>query len=219
MPANDTSTWWYVLNGDRKGPVSDPDLHNLLISGTLNAKSLVWKAGMGEWQPAGEVSDLGPILALQPPPVPPTQQRSAPRSWRSLRRHLGSTVALVVGCLALVGGLASIAGGGNGSALIGGLVMILGAFAYRSAKKRKLGEVQPNIKRRVVEYGLLLLIVLIIVSQNNFMHRFVTDPVPNLLIPAWAVLAYLIVIAIPNKLSQSKTNGRTRARDDEPETA
>jgi GYF domain 2 len=67
------STWWYASDGERKGPVSDNDLHRLLISGTLTSSSLVWKEGMGGWQPAAQVEGLAPMLASLPPEVPTPQ--------------------------------------------------------------------------------------------------------------------------------------------------
>jgi uncharacterized membrane protein YhaH (DUF805 family) len=57
------STYWYVQNGERRGPVSDDDLHRLLINGTLTPSALVWKPGMETWQPATQVDALAPVLA------------------------------------------------------------------------------------------------------------------------------------------------------------
>ena len=65
------STWWYVSGSERMGPVSDDDLHRLLISGTITSSSLVWKTGMAGWQPAAEVEGLAPMLASLPPELPP----------------------------------------------------------------------------------------------------------------------------------------------------
>jgi GYF domain 2 len=141
------STWRYVLNGERKGPVSDDNLYHLLISGTLMPRSLVWKVGMEDWQAAAEVDALGPMLDSLPPHVPNAPQGGMAGAWRRARRHLGSSIALVLGCLAFVGGLAGVAKGGTEGTLIGASVMILGATAYRSAKKRKLGEVKSTVMR------------------------------------------------------------------------
>ena len=70
-----------------------------------------------------------------------------PRRWW---RHLGSSIAFGLGCIAVIAGLAGIAHYADdpqmsflkGGTLLAGVVMILGAVAYRSAKERKLGE--PN---------------------------------------------------------------------------
>jgi GYF domain 2 len=70
------------------GPVSDDDLHRLLISGTITSSSLVWKTGMAGWQPAAEVEGLAPMLASLPPELPPelppdqeTPERTETFSW------------------------------------------------------------------------------------------------------------------------------------------
>jgi len=75
--------------------------------------------------------------------------------------------------------------------------MILGALAYRSAKKRKLGEVKSTLTRQLVEVALLLGICVVVLGQNNLKTLIATDPVPNFVIPLWAIIAYLIAAFIP----------------------
>ncbi len=126
--------------------------------------------------------------------VPPTKsaqrQTTTASTWGG--RHLGSTVALAFGCLYFISAWAEPSAG-----IIAGPVMILGALAYRSAKKRKLGEVKSTPIRQVVEIALLLLISVMILAQNNVLHLIETDPVPNLLIPVGAILAYLVITLMP----------------------
>lgn len=191
------SGWWYIVNGQRIGPVSDDDLHHLLASNTLTPSTFVWKAGMEEWRAAAEVDALDKMFDLVPPQVV-----SKGGTWARVRTHLGSSTALVLGCLGFVGGLSAVTKGGPGGTLIGALVMILGALAYRSAKKRKLGEVKSTATRLILEITMLLLIVLIIALQNDLAQLIVTDPIPNALIPLWAILAYLI--AIPKSVMRSQ---------------
>jgi hypothetical protein len=194
--------WWYILNDERKGPVSYDDLYQLLISDTLTPSSLVWKAGMKEWQTAAKVDDLVAMFDSLPPQVPKISQSKRTWPWEG-RRHLGSTIALGIGGCGLVGGLAAAAKGQLGT-LIAATVMILGALAYRSAKKRKLGEVRSTITRLILEFTLLLLIALIILLQNNLKQLIATDPVPNGVIPLWAILAYLIIVALPKSLMRAQ---------------
>jgi len=54
-----------------------------------------------------------------------------------MKRHIGSTIALVLGFLLLAIGAAK-----PSSLLITGPIIILGALAFCSAKKRMLGEVK-----------------------------------------------------------------------------
>ena len=37
-------------------------------------------------------------------------------------------------------------------------------------------------------------------AQNNLKNLIATDPVPNLIIPLWAILAYLIMALMPKRL-------------------
>jgi hypothetical protein len=41
--------------------------------------------------------------------------------------------------------------------------------------------------------------------QNNLKYLIVTDPVPNAVIPIWAILAYLAIVIMP------KSDGRKTA--------
>lgn len=43
--------WFYALNGERLGPVTDSQLDELVRSGSINTATLVWREGMANWQP------------------------------------------------------------------------------------------------------------------------------------------------------------------------
>ena len=43
--------WYYALDGRQAGPVSEPELGQLLRSGTIDAATLVWREGMKDWIP------------------------------------------------------------------------------------------------------------------------------------------------------------------------
>jgi hypothetical protein len=126
--------------------------------------------------------------------------------WRRVRRQLGSSIAFLIGCLAVIAGLSGlaqtvdnphVAGTQKLDTLIGGVVMILGALAYRSAKKPKLGEAKWILTRRFLEIALLVLICVLILAQNNLSYLIATDPVPNLIVPIWAIVAYLVIAFMP----------------------
>jgi hypothetical protein len=95
------------------------------------------------------------------------QGEQQPWQWRREVKHLGSTVVLFLGGLAFIGAASRI---GNGDpvapgVLKAGLVLILGALVYRSAKRRRLGEVASTSARRVLEgiaIGLMFLSVLLL---------------------------------------------------------
>lgn len=39
-------------------------------SGQLTKETLVWKAGMSDWQKAGEVQEISSVFGMTPPPIP-----------------------------------------------------------------------------------------------------------------------------------------------------
>ena len=50
--------WHYGHDGQRFGPVSIEELRQLVASGMLCADDLVWRTGLDEWTPAGQVSGV-----------------------------------------------------------------------------------------------------------------------------------------------------------------
>ncbi|MDX5459597.1 SPFH domain-containing protein [Micromonospora tulbaghiae] len=63
---------WYVgVGGQRQGPYDLGGLAEQAGAGALAADTLVWRAGMAQWQPAGQVPELASVLASVPPPLPP----------------------------------------------------------------------------------------------------------------------------------------------------
>ncbi len=70
--------------------------------------------------------------------------------------------------------------------------MIFGALAYRSAKKRMLGQVAATTRRRIAEGIALTLIVMTLWFQRSAI-LYATDNAPYLVIPVWSILAYAFV--------------------------
>ncbi len=63
---------WYVgVGGQRQGPYDLGALAEQANAGALGADTLVWRTGMAQWRPAGQVPELASVLASVPPPLPP----------------------------------------------------------------------------------------------------------------------------------------------------
>jgi hypothetical protein len=107
-----------------------------------------------------------------------------------MKKHLGSTVALILGALTFVAGITQQ----QGNLLIAGPIILVGAFAYRSAKKRNLGEVKNSLLRKIIEAVGVIAIIVAVLLQNDLKRLIATDPFPNLIIPLWAIIAYVIVV-------------------------
>jgi hypothetical protein len=65
------SQWYYAQHNERKGPVPEEQLKQLVASGALKPTDLVWKTGMAAWRPASEVQALFGTVEDEPPPIPP----------------------------------------------------------------------------------------------------------------------------------------------------
>uniref|UniRef100_UPI0005254158 SPFH domain-containing protein n=1 Tax=Catenuloplanes japonicus TaxID=33876 RepID=UPI0005254158 len=68
-PLPGTAAEWFVgVGGQQQGPF---DLAGLGRVDGITRETLVWKAGMAAWTPAGQVPELAPVFANVPPPLPP----------------------------------------------------------------------------------------------------------------------------------------------------
>lgn len=52
--------WHYAEGSTQRGPVSEEEFNSLIAQGVITAETLVWRAGMSDWLPYGQV---------QPPPA------------------------------------------------------------------------------------------------------------------------------------------------------
>lgn len=63
--------WYYVHAGKQAGPVDDAGLEQLRRVGTVQLDTLIWREGMAEWRPFGEVKPELVPAALPEPVAPP----------------------------------------------------------------------------------------------------------------------------------------------------
>jgi len=61
--------WYYAESGQQVGPYSENEMRSLLENGKISAETAVWKNGMGEWQPMGQISEFAQPSEAPPPPV------------------------------------------------------------------------------------------------------------------------------------------------------
>lgn len=71
-PLPQAPSFYVVINGQQAGPFDTATLQQYVQSGQLTRDTLVWKAGMANWDKAGSVGDLSSLFAAMPPPLPPT---------------------------------------------------------------------------------------------------------------------------------------------------
>jgi uncharacterized RDD family membrane protein YckC len=54
-------SWYYAVNGQHAGPVEDAELQQMAMTGTVNASTLVWRAGMDTWTAFGSLAATAPV--------------------------------------------------------------------------------------------------------------------------------------------------------------
>ena len=62
--------WYYAKNNRQEGPVPGEALRAMIGSGEVAPTDLVWREGMAEWSPAGEVTELTGDGSGQTIPIP-----------------------------------------------------------------------------------------------------------------------------------------------------
>jgi hypothetical protein len=61
------STWYYVADGQRRGPVTKEEVDQLLLNEMIRADTLICKLGTEAWQPVADVQDFESTQASMPP--------------------------------------------------------------------------------------------------------------------------------------------------------
>ncbi|HEY8688546.1 MAG TPA: GYF domain-containing protein [Chitinophagaceae bacterium] len=62
--------WWYSLNNEQKGPVSQEELNVLVNQNSINPSTLVWKEGLQSWINFTDINGAVDNVS-QSPPLPP----------------------------------------------------------------------------------------------------------------------------------------------------
>jgi uncharacterized RDD family membrane protein YckC len=65
------AAWWYTEKEKKIGPVEEDELKQLLQSGKIGPRTMLWKEGMDSWGPLDEIDELQTLKAAIPPPLPP----------------------------------------------------------------------------------------------------------------------------------------------------
>ncbi len=63
--------YYVAVQGQQAGPFDVAALQIKVRGGELTRESLVWRQGMGQWTPAGQVPEMASLFAASPPPLPP----------------------------------------------------------------------------------------------------------------------------------------------------
>lgn len=70
-PIPGQSMYHVIVNGQQAGPFDMNTLKQMAGAGQLTKESNVWKDGMANWTPAGQVAELVAIFQASTPPPPP----------------------------------------------------------------------------------------------------------------------------------------------------
>lgn len=110
-------------------------------------------------------------------------------------RYWGANVGIVVGCLSIFSAFSPTnSTPGTGNLMVCGLVILLCAIAYKSAKKRKLGIKRNSVPRIILEFVAIFVSLFLVFWRNDLKLAIASDPLPVIVLPMWAFIAYAFVI-------------------------
>jgi membrane protease subunit (stomatin/prohibitin family) len=69
-PIPEVEHYYIVENGQKAGPFNLAAIHEYIKKGSMNSETLVWKAGMADWQAAKDVRAIANFFNAEPPPIP-----------------------------------------------------------------------------------------------------------------------------------------------------
>lgn len=130
--------WYWVDRGERQGPVAEAALHELVRSGQVTRRTLVWNETMSEWVEAGKVPGFD--FGDEAPPVQPGQAGlrepvlEHAGFWLRFLAHvidqiiisvIGGVVALLFFGMIIFSISAAGASGSQGGAAAGGVIVII----------------------------------------------------------------------------------------------
>jgi len=61
--------WYYAEGTQQRGPISEAELQQLAASGNITDATLVWREGMAQWQPYGQVKRSASAPGTATPPL------------------------------------------------------------------------------------------------------------------------------------------------------
>ena len=70
-PLQAAETWHVSLNGQQSPAIQLAQVHQYIQSGQVNASTMVWKSGLANWTPAGQLPELAGVLGAGPSSPPP----------------------------------------------------------------------------------------------------------------------------------------------------
>ena len=106
--------WFYAKDGEQHGPVEADDLRERLRSGDLSNSTLVWKEGMAQWSPLGEVLELrepvpssgsaesgSPEVSPYQAPAASQMNEPAPQLVAPVQQNTMALVSMILGILSI----------------------------------------------------------------------------------------------------------------------
>ena len=70
LPPENSDRYHVAKDGTQTGPFDFNAMQAAIANGGISRATLVWKAGMTNWQAAGQLPELAALLASVPPPLP-----------------------------------------------------------------------------------------------------------------------------------------------------
>lgn len=97
----DAQSWFYIVDGQQQGPISEDVLRGALTGGTVAPDCLVWTQGMTGWVPASTIpafthpASVGPPVGPQASGVIAKRRHGCLTAWLVVALAMNSILTLV----------------------------------------------------------------------------------------------------------------------------
>lgn len=156
-----SSSWYFVKDGQRQGPLDGVALDARIADGTVQADTLVWRVGLSAWVPASSLPELGLPPPVPPPPLPPA---ATPPPMPMRAAGTGQFADASAGGFGAGWAVPAGAGGGASTGQLAGV----GAGARA---RLEYGEFWPRFAAKLID-GVILLAIGMVVQEATIWTVF-----------------------------------------------
>ncbi|MHC4118405.1 MAG: RDD family protein [Planctomycetota bacterium] len=157
----DIRQWYYVVDGQRVGPIAENNLFQMFRGGRLRPDTMVWTSELKDWMEARSVAGLLENAARMPRPFQQGYQAAAPSAqlyagfWKRFAAALIDSIVLMAGGFIVGFGIGIVYGAtmetAEGLEFFCNIIGVILGWLYNavfesSAKQATLGKMALGIK-------------------------------------------------------------------------
>jgi hypothetical protein len=163
--------WFYARGQEKSGPIPEPELRSLMVSGAVSGQDLAWTEGMPNWAPLSSIPELQQAAATPAPAPSPVAAPDPGRAAGALPVGLIGWMTFVgvinivygaLSCLSCFGVLSGIFMIIGGSALLGAKNLLAGVANVDMALLPFFGKLKTFVQMTGIMYLITLILIVVV---------------------------------------------------------